>query len=313
MNIQAILYAIEVAKTGNFSKAAENLYVTEPTISQQIKKLENELQLSLFLRTTRNVTLTSAGKVFLREAAPLVEAYHALHMSMRRESRKIRRSISIGMTTGLYPLHLPKFITQYGHEHQDVEISLNMLAPEQFKDKLLNEDIDFGILKMYSTVLESFDKQLFQITLLRKEAFFALMAKGTEPKGKTSIRLPDFVNMPILSGPNDSMLQRHLRRYYQAAGHTPVLSPLSSDDERTLLPAEQGMGVLFAGESAAVYYKDQYRYAMLPLEPPDYNNVYLIHLKSMKLTAFDRAFIRELSEYLQQDVHKLCSPQEAEK
>lgn len=311
MNLQAIIYAVEVAKTRNYSKAAENLYVTEPTISQQIRKLEKELQMDLFLRTTRNVTLTSAGEIFMQDAIPLVEAYHSLLISMRRESRNMSRSIAIGMTAGLHPLHLSKFINQYCYEHQDVNLNSYTMTAEQFQEKLLNGNLDFAILKMTATMLDRFDKQLFQIILLRKEQFYVIMTEGMEPKGKSTVSLTDLIGIPILAGPENSMLRKQTETTFHAAGLSPVLSPIQTDDERTMLLAmEEGRGVLFAGESAAVYYKNQFRYSMLPLEPPEYNNIYLVHLHSMKLTSFDKEFIREITKYLQQETEILCCTQE---
>src|SRR5699024_11912947 len=62
MNLHSLRYFIEVAKTKSFTKASENLYVSQPGISQQIHLLENQLGVSLFHRSTRKVELTEEGK-----------------------------------------------------------------------------------------------------------------------------------------------------------------------------------------------------------------------------------------------------------
>ena len=69
MNLQQIFYALEVYRTGNFTLAADNLFISQPSLSQQIKLLEKELQVTLFNRSTRRkIELTSAGKTFIEHA-----------------------------------------------------------------------------------------------------------------------------------------------------------------------------------------------------------------------------------------------------
>jgi DNA-binding transcriptional LysR family regulator len=72
MQLRQIRYVLELYKCGSFSKAAQNLYVTQPTLSQQIQSLEKELNLKLFVRNSRGITLTDAGDEFVSYAQNII-------------------------------------------------------------------------------------------------------------------------------------------------------------------------------------------------------------------------------------------------
>ena len=90
MEINQIRYVYYVAKYRNFSLAAEHLFVTQPTLSQQVRRLEDELGFRLFKRSTRTVTLTSEGEAFVKRAKPLLKMYDDLADEMaalKKENR----------------------------------------------------------------------------------------------------------------------------------------------------------------------------------------------------------------------------------
>lgn len=88
MELRQLRYAAEVAKHQSFSRAAEALFVTQQTLSQQIRRLEDELGFPLFARSTRKVALTEKGAVLLREAERVLAALDALE----REAAALRES-----------------------------------------------------------------------------------------------------------------------------------------------------------------------------------------------------------------------------
>ena len=82
MTTKQIDCCIELAKTLNFSRAAENLFISQSTLSQQIMNLESELGVKLFLRTTRDVQITEAGRAFLEEAAEILRRTEGLKQTI---------------------------------------------------------------------------------------------------------------------------------------------------------------------------------------------------------------------------------------
>ena len=100
-------YFMELAKCLNFTKAAANLYVAQPTLSQQIAELESQLGVTLFNRNSRNVTLTPAGKI-LQEAYPSFEAQlEQGAAAYAHRSRRLQRCCDHRVPGKLYGYHPP--------------------------------------------------------------------------------------------------------------------------------------------------------------------------------------------------------------
>ena len=97
MQFQQLLYVLEAAKTGSFSNAAKNLYVSQPSLSQQIISLEKELGMSLFIRHSRSVSLTDAGRQFVVSAARIVNEYEQVSSLMNDYSFQKTGTVRIGL------------------------------------------------------------------------------------------------------------------------------------------------------------------------------------------------------------------------
>lgn len=96
MNTQQLESFLEVAENLNFARAAENLNITQPAVSRQIHALEEELGTTLFHRSTKNVTLTSAGIIFLEEAKNMIASLHRATKKIQQHTDTNMQSLSIG-------------------------------------------------------------------------------------------------------------------------------------------------------------------------------------------------------------------------
>ena len=302
MNLQDILYVAEIARTGSFSKAAENLYVTEPTISQQIKKLENELHVQLFRRSTRRVELTGAGEAFVRHAAPIAASYEALRDSMRQLSRESQRSLSIGMMTNMYAVRLPEFFRAFCRAHPDLDAKLQTSSYLELRESLLRGQIDYAVLKMHADMKKYFDTRVFTRVLLREETLYVLLAGHLAPAGKTELRLRDIARLPVIIDSVGSSMYRTVEQMYQEAGlELPLAAIHTGDVETVLLSVEHGDGITFGSDSIIAYYRDRYQFTAIPLVPTVMNSIYLVCRKELRPTSYDRALFRGLREWLKSD------------
>ena len=103
MEMHQLRYVMAVARTKNFSRAAEQCHVSQPSLSQQIQKLEEELGERLFDRMNREVRLTSHGEAFLRRAVRILEEVDAA----KREATDARELLRGGVTIGVLPTIAP--------------------------------------------------------------------------------------------------------------------------------------------------------------------------------------------------------------
>ena len=104
MNIKALRYFVEVVQCNSFTRAAEKLYVTQPTISKMVKSLEDELGGPLLLREGRQVRLTDAGRVVFERAQQLLQDAERLRLEVAEVDGIARGELTVGIspTTGHY-------------------------------------------------------------------------------------------------------------------------------------------------------------------------------------------------------------------
>ncbi len=299
MNLQDILYVIEVADTGSFSKASENLYVTEPTISQRIKRLENELHVALFSRTTRKVTITEAGKTFLQYASPIAENYRSLTTAMRCLSRESQKALSIGMMTNMYTAGIPQFFRNFCMSHPELDVHLHTMSYRELHDSLCKDALDYAILKIHKNSMHFFNPQKFTYDLLRKEQLYVLFNEDAAPKNISKLRIPDISHLPVIVDDEAGLMYQMLFGLYQQAGlQMPLSSIRTGDAETVMLGIEHGDGISFGSDSIISYYKNRFHFVAIPLAPSVEYNLYLISCKENKHTSFDRDFIRNLKIWL---------------
>src|SRR5579864_6949013 len=107
MEMQQLRYAVAVARAGNFSRAAEHCHVSQPSLSQQIQKLEEELGERLFDRIKRVAKLTPHGQAFLRHAIHILNEAEAARREVAEAKDLLRGTLTIGVLPTIAPYLLP--------------------------------------------------------------------------------------------------------------------------------------------------------------------------------------------------------------
>src|SRR5580700_8675947 len=145
MEMHQLRYVVAVARVGNFSRAAEQCHVSQPSLSQQIQKLEDELGQRLFDRMKRAVKLTSHGEVFLPRAVRILEEADAAKREATDAQHMLRGVLTFGVLPTIAPYLLPGALTEFTGKFPGVEI----LAQEDTTTRLLGlaqrYEIDFAL------------------------------------------------------------------------------------------------------------------------------------------------------------------------
>lgn len=134
MELRHLRYFVAVGETLHFGRAAERLRIAQPPLSQQIRRLEEELGVRLLHRTSRHVELTDAGRLFLIEARrTLVQADRAARIAMRADRGEVGR-LTIGYMASAELSVFPTILPAFRKRHPGVHIALQILSPrEQFQ------------------------------------------------------------------------------------------------------------------------------------------------------------------------------------
>ena len=144
MNIDHLRAFHKVAQTGSFTKAARELFLTQPAVSQQIQLLESFLGSTLFDRSGKKVSLTSEGEILLSHTERLFELFQEIEMSFGRLQNLEKGKITIGSTAVLGTYFLPKVIGLYNRQHPGIEIDLQMGNSDRVHNMLLEGSVDVG-------------------------------------------------------------------------------------------------------------------------------------------------------------------------
>jgi DNA-binding transcriptional LysR family regulator len=135
-----------VAELKSFSKAADDLFLTQPTISGHILSLEQSLSLRLFDRRNREVRLTKAGEVFLEYASKILSSRKDLLNALSEFSHGIRGELSLGASTIPGEYLLPKLMGDFKKEHPHFVISLKIADTKEIVQYVLQDNVEFGII-----------------------------------------------------------------------------------------------------------------------------------------------------------------------
>jgi LysR family hydrogen peroxide-inducible transcriptional activator len=145
MEMNQLRYVVAVARTGNFSRAAEQCRVSQPSLSQQIQKLEEELGERLFDRMKRQTKLTPHGEAFVRRAVRILEEAE-LAMREASDARSLLSgALTVGVLPTIAPYLLPKAIGAFARKYPGIEIVVEEDTTEQLLKHLTTYEIDFAL------------------------------------------------------------------------------------------------------------------------------------------------------------------------
>lgn len=146
MNLQQLEYIIAVDTHKHFTKAAENCFVTQPTLSMMIQKLEEELGVKIFDRSRQPVKITPIGEKIIAQARRVLRESKTLHEIITDDKELVSGELKIAIIPTLAPYLIPLFINSYLQKYPLLKLKIIELQTQQIVEKLLNDSIDIGIL-----------------------------------------------------------------------------------------------------------------------------------------------------------------------
>ena len=129
MELHQLRYLVAVARTTNFSRAAEHCHVSQPSLSQQIQKLEDELGERLFDRLPRHAKLTAAGEAFLPRAQRILTEIETARREVRDARGLLRGQVTVGVLPTIAPYFLPRAIAAFSAAFPGVEVVVQLKSP----------------------------------------------------------------------------------------------------------------------------------------------------------------------------------------
>jgi LysR family transcriptional regulator, hydrogen peroxide-inducible genes activator len=145
MTITQLKYVLAIAEYKNFTLASQNCYVTQPTLSMQIQKLEDELGVKLFNRKKKPIQLTAIGEKIVLQAKIIVDESNRLQDIVDQQKGFIGGEFKLGIIPTIMPTLLPMFLSVFTKKHPKVKLHIEELTTEEIIKKLLDGHLDAAI------------------------------------------------------------------------------------------------------------------------------------------------------------------------
>lgn len=266
MNLNQLKYFVAVAEYRSFTKAAEQYFLTQTAITQQIQKLEDAVGVQLIDRKTRPISLTPMGQVLLREAREiLMRVDHAMRRA-QEAANGITGSLRIGYTKGYENSDLTTKLRQFHHDYPNVLLNCCRCDTDMLTSGLIDGEYDV-IFTWDSTNIckdEAVDFRLAE----RVRLMVALY--GSHPLAqRTSLTRADLRDEIMLfmspSGTGDSLGDEYFIKLYQKAGYYPNILLRSSDVESILMMVSAEVGISVVPVSCMRHLSDSDNLVFVPL------------------------------------------------
>lgn len=185
MEIHQLRYVCAIAETGSFSRAAERCQVAQPSLSQQVLKLEEDLGSRLFDRLGRSVRLTEAGRAFLPHARSILSQMETARSSVADKWTDVRGSVSVGVIPTIAPYLMPRYTKAFAKKYPEAKLRIVEETTPILIESLRDLSIDLAILAL---PLRHKDLELFPLCT---EPLFAVLPKDHPRAAAESLALKD--------------------------------------------------------------------------------------------------------------------------
>lgn len=175
MTLVQLEYLIALNSLKHFAKAADHCHITQPSLSMQVQKLEEELGVQLFIRTNP-VTTTETGQIIIEQAKKILAEAGMMQQLIQQEKNIISGTLKIGIIPTLAPYLLPQFLQSFIRQYPQLRLSIQELITENIVRQLKNGSLDAGIMATPLNLTELKESFLFNEEFVayvsRKEKLF---------------------------------------------------------------------------------------------------------------------------------------------
>ena len=307
MNLRNIEYFLTIAEARNISKAAEALYISQQSLSEQLKKMENELGTPLVKRG-RVITLTPAGEIFKQSGEKIIATYRKALDEIASISEQDKSTITLAIPATETPQFLPGLLTEFSVVHPEYKIRIISCQPREAAKEADNFDLYFSALPLGDDLdhIPILDCGTYAVAFTPDLAAHVYGTRWPEVEQELIRRRNIAVlhEMPfiLLLNQLDEVVLDH-RIIFREAGFEPKIAFQSESSDLNANMCSLGSGVYlstmdhvnhrFSGSSALIYPIDT---SISPVM------VALSHRKGMRLTKADRCFIDTSKSYLKKYV-----------
>lgn len=238
MDLRSLNYFSVVAEELNFTRAAERLCMSQPPLSNQIKGLEEELGTPLFIRGSRSLQLTEAGKLLYRRAAQLLDLAERTREEVGTLSKGLSGTICLGSVAGRAPFLAAEWLAGFREEYPLVRFEIINGSSDDITDQILRGIIEIGI------IAAPYDNEHLEGIPVGDEPWCAIMSDRhplAQQEG-TCLRLKELSGHPMIVPHRRSRIDE-IRNWFRVAGAEPTIVGEHSNFVDALAMAQANVGI----------------------------------------------------------------------
>ena len=301
MQYRHLHYFVSVVEAGSFSRAASTIHVAQPAISQQIAQLEEQLGVSLLLRSARGVRPTAAGEVLYREASSILKRLQQLPGIVRSGTGTAATGVvRLGMSSTFVTTAPAAFMEQCKASLPNVELRMAVSDSPTIKRRVTAHELDLGL------VLEDELAPTFaRMPLFRQKLF--LIRPQAASKGRP-VQLADLVSLPLILPPSPNVTRTALDRAFAKAKLSPDVV-MEADVVANIIAAvraDVGGAVLPKGDLSDMSGEDLGEPEAI--EPPVYLTCSIISSGNFPLANAAEAVRDLLTQFVEATLHQTQAP-----
>lgn len=244
MEIQQLRYLVAVARTKNFSRAAEQCHVSQPSLSQQIMKLEEELGERLIERARREAKLTEAGRLFLPHAERVLGELEAGRDAVNAASGVVRGRVLLGVIPTVAPYYLPRVLRAFAKAHAEIEVSITEATTKELVRAVQAGELDVALVSLPVAVRGLVEEEVFA------EALWLALPKGHPLAKRDAVKMAELAEEPFMLLQDGHCLAGQALEFCAMRGFAPKVTFRSAQMETIQAFVAAGMGVSMVPEMA---------------------------------------------------------------
>lgn len=286
MEIQQLYYYMELCKQKNFTEAGYACNMTQGALSKQIRKLENELRITLIRRNTRKFELSKEGEIFLSYAKKMTGTYEEMLKNVQKN-----QEIKIGCMPVLAPYHFARLVADFRKEYPDIKLVIDERIASEIQEN--SDRYDFLILR--ENMME--DQKKFRFSPLYDDKLCAVLYEKHPLYGRDRLQLKELKDDVFIFPERGSGSYEVFYKSCEKAGFEPKIAFEFPQANTIMSFVSEGVGV-------TITFSTVYREAkcagvkMIPLEDELHSVISLFYRKNKPLDYAKKQFLNYVREHL---------------
>jgi DNA-binding transcriptional LysR family regulator len=237
MNTRQLQIFKAVADHKSFAKASVSLFIAQSAVSIAIRKLEENLNLKLFNRNNKSVSLTAEGHVLLRHANKIIDQTNDAKLELAEMGKLEKGEVKLGIPAMLASYYFPKYLVKFNRLHPDLKVSIIDKGTKRIQYLLEQGEIDMGIVNMEETSTSLEEVQIFA------EEMLICLPKTHPLAKKSSVSFLEFTKHRLILYKEDYFLREIINRLCEAQQIEPQIHMETNLVQLMKTMVESGVGI----------------------------------------------------------------------